>query len=176
MRAGLRDRAQLPFTAKGPASEADKRAVTGPSFRFRLERVRNVRERKEKLAQQELARSIAQLSSTQANLQSAETDLESARAEQREAPKSTLGAVELQGRQAFLERVEARRSAGAAEVQRSEAEVAVRNAELVRAAGEHEMLNRLRERRRVEHDREASRRESNVLDEMAATRRRGSLA
>lgn len=176
MQAHLRDPAQLALTTKGWGLQADKRAVTGPSFRFRLERVRVVRERKEKLAQQELARSISRLSSTQAALQSAEAVLESARAEQRDATPSTLGAVELQSRQAFLERVEARHAQGAQEVQRSEAEVAARNAELVRAAGEHEMLNRLRERRRVEHDREASRREGKVLDEMATTRRRGSLA
>jgi len=173
---GLGDRAQRVLTAKGRARQADKGAVTGPSFRFRLERVRAVRERKEKLAQQELARSISRLSSTQAELQSAEAELQSAHAEQRHAPQSTLGAVELQTRQAFLERVEARRSQGVEELQRSEAEVAARNTELVRAAGEHEMLNRLRERRRLEHDREASRRESKVLDEMAATRRRGSMA
>ena len=38
------------------------------------------------------------------------------------------------------------------------------------------MLNRLRERQRGEHDREAARRESNVLDEIAALRFRRSLA
>ena len=42
----LGDRAQRPFTSKEPVSLADKQAVTGPSFRFRLERVRAVREQK----------------------------------------------------------------------------------------------------------------------------------
>ena len=41
------------------------------------------------------------------------------------------------------------------ELARSEAEVAERNATLITAAGEHEMLKRLRERRRGEHEREA---------------------
>jgi flagellar export protein FliJ len=144
--------------------------VTGPSFRFRLERVRAVRERKEKLAQQELARSLSRLSSSQAGLQCAEAELQSAQAEQRTAPQNTLGAVELQSRQAFLERVEAHRSHQVLETQRSEADVAARNAELLKAAGEHEMLNRLRERRRLEHNRDAALRESKVMDEMAISR------
>jgi|GEM_PF-925624 len=168
--------AQRAVRAKAAASRADKQAVTGPSFRFRLERVRTVRARKESLAQQELARSISRLSSTQAELERAQAELDTAQAEQRTAPHGTLGAVELQSRQAFLERVEARRCQGALELKRSEAEVAARNAELIRAAGEHEMLNRLRERRRLEHAREAAMRESKSLDEMAATRRHGSAA
>ncbi len=176
MESPLGDRAQPPFTTKGRPLGADKRDVTGPSFRFRLERVRSVRERKEKLAQQELARSISRRSSSQAELEHAQAELEHAQAEQRETPRNTLGAVELQSRQAFLERIEARRSRGVVELQRSEAEVAARNAELVRAAGEHEMLNRLRERRRLEHIREADRRENKALDEMAARRTRGSMA
>ena len=38
------------------------------------------------------------------------------------------------------------------------------------------MLNRLRERRRGEHEREAARRESKMLDEMAAARAARSVA
>ena len=129
-----------------------------------------MRERKEMLAQQELARSISRLSSSQAELQSAEVELQSAQDEQRSSPRNTLGAVELQSRQAFLERIEARRCDRMLETQRSEADVAARNAELLLAAGEHEMLNRLRERRRVEHERDAALREGKILDEMASSR------
>ena len=166
----LGDRAQRSCTTKEPPPRADKQAVTGPSFRFRLERVRAVRERKEMLAQQELARSISRLCNSQAELQSAEAELQGAQDEQRSTPRSTLGAVELQGRQAFIERIEERRSQRVLETQLSEAEVAARNAELLRAAGEHEMLNRLRERRKVEHERDASLREGKILDEMASSR------
>jgi flagellar export protein FliJ len=56
------------------------------------------------------------------------------------------------------------------------AEVAAPDAELATAASEHEMLNRLRERRRGEHVREADRREQNALDEIAVTRFRRKLA
>lgn len=166
----LGDLAQRALTSKERSSDADKQAVTGPSFRFRLERVRAVRERKEMLAQQELARSISRLCSSQAELQSAEAELQSAQDEQRAAPRNTLGAVELQSRQAFIERIEARRSQRALDTQRSEDEVAARNAELLRAAGEHEMLNRLRERRKGEHERDAALREGKILDEMASSR------
>jgi flagellar protein FliJ len=152
--------------------------VTGPSFRFRLERVRAVRERKEKLAQQELARSMTRLSDTRAELEDAEASVEKARDEQRSASAAAepVGAAELQARQAFLERVEANRSHRAQDVRRGEAEVADLGAKLVVAASEHEMLNRLRDRRRSEHDRESARREGNVMDEMAATRAGRSVA
>ncbi len=152
--------------------------MTGPSFRFRLERVRALRERKEKLAQQELARSISRLSEGREQLRDAAAELERAREEQRSAAGTpgTVGATELQARQAFLERVEQERSQRELEVSRGEAEVASRGAELATAAGEHEMLKRLRARRRTEHEREAARRESKALDEMAASRARRSVA
>jgi flagellar FliJ protein len=164
--------------AKEPRLRADYSAVTGPSFRFRLERVRAVRERKEKLAQQELARSMSRLSDTRAELRTAEASVERARAEQRDASAAAgpVGAAELQARQAFLERVEATRSNRAKDVRRSEAEVADRNAKLTVAATEHEMLNRLRERRRSEHAREAARTENKLIDELAAARAGRSVA
>jgi flagellar export protein FliJ len=143
----------------------------GPSFRFRLERVRAVRERREKLAQLELAESITRLSDTQADLRSAEADVEQARAEARNAGASgPVGAAELLANQVFLERVEAEQNQRKVELARSEAEVADRNAKLAAAAGEHEMLIRLRERRRGEHNRELARRESIAHDEIASLR------
>jgi flagellar export protein FliJ len=82
--------------------------------------------------------------------------------------------TELQAHQAFLERVEAQRGTHARELGVREAEVAARDAQLTTAAGEHEMLKRLRERRRGEHERELARIEGNTLDEIAArTVRRG---
>lgn len=146
--------------------------TTGPSFRFRLERVRAVRERSETMAKQELAKAVSRLSSTQADLRAAEADLEHARFEQRNAAAET-GAVasgELLARQAFLERVEAKRRVQELELARREDEVADRDAKLTSASSEHEMLNRLRERHRGEHEREAARRERNNLDEIASVR------
>ncbi len=150
--------------------------MPGPSFRFRLERVRAIRERRERLAQQELAQSIVRLSSSEDELRSADSELEQALSEQRDVAATTapIGAGELLARQVFLERVEAERRLRVVELAHSEAEVAERNATLATAASEHEMLKRLRERRRGEHDREIARQESNVLDEIATARHRRS--
>jgi len=143
-----------------------------PSFRFRLERVRVVRERKEKLAQRELADALSRRSSSEAELRSAEDRVEHAREQQRSAvtQPGALTGDELRARQAFLERTEAQRHTRERELRQREAEVVARDAELATAATEHEMLNRLRERRRSEHDIEAARRESSLLDELAVTR------
>ena len=131
-----------------------------------------MRERKETLAKQELARAVSRLSSTQAELRTAEADLAHAQLEQRSAASApgVVGSGELLARQAFLERVEGRRRTQELELKRREADVADRDAQLSTAASEHEMLNRLRERRRGEHDREAARHERNDLDEIAAAR------
>ena len=137
-----------------------------------------MRARKEQLAQEQLARSMSRLSDTRDELRSAEAGVERARAQQRDASAAAdpVGGAELQARQAFLERAEADRSTRAQDVRRGEAEVADRGAKLVVAASEHEMLNRLRERRRSEHERDAARRESNLIDEMAAARAGRSVA
>lgn len=141
-------------------------------FRFRLERVRAVRERKETLARQELAAAISRRSSSQADLRTTDANLEHARAEQRTvaAEPTTVSATELLARQAFLERIETQRGLDALALKQREAEVAEGDAKLASAASEHEMLNRLRERHRGAHDREAARREHNVLDEIVASR------
>jgi flagellar export protein FliJ len=145
--------------------------VNGP-FRFRLERVRAVRERSEQLAQQELAKAISRRSSTEVDLRAAEADLKRAQAEHRAitTEAETLGATELLARQVFLERVEQQRGGYAHELQMRDSDVADRDAQLAVAAGEHEMLNRLRERQRGEHEREAAGRERNTLDEITAAR------
>jgi flagellar export protein FliJ len=169
-RFGFRDRAQE------PSQPSDNPTVTGSAFRFRLERVRAVRERKEKLAQRELADAISRRSSSEAKLRSADATVEHARQQQRTAlaERDAVTASDLLGRQAFLERVEAQRRLRVNDLQQHEAEVAARDAELASAASEHEMLNRLRERHRGEHARELARREQGDLDEIAAARFRGS--
>ncbi|HTU80439.1 MAG TPA: flagellar export protein FliJ [Solirubrobacteraceae bacterium] len=146
--------------------------MTGPSFRFRLERVRVIRERKEKLAQRELAVAISRHSSTVAELRSADAEVAHARDEQRVAAarSGSVSAAELLAHQAFLERTEAQRHQYASELEQREAEVAKRDAALATAASEHKMLERLSERRRGEHDRELARRELGALDEIAAIR------
>jgi flagellar export protein FliJ len=151
---------------------SDNQAVNGPVFRFRLERVRVLRERKEQQARQELAQAIASRANTAAELRAAEAHLEQAHSDHRARAieVQTLNADELIARQAFLERIEAQRGAHAQELQRREAIVAERDVKLTVASSEHEMLKRLSERRRGEHERAASSREQGALDEMTAVR------
>ncbi len=146
--------------------------MTGHAFRFRLERVRAVRERAEKLAKQDLAEAISRRSSTEQELRATEANIEQAHVEQRNAAAESgpISAGELQVRQSFLERIEAQRTAQGRELADRDVDVAEHDAKLAAAASEHEMLNRLRERHRGEHDREAARVERNSLDEIAASR------
>ena len=152
--------------------------MTEPSFRFRLERVRALRERREDLARQALAQALTQRSDSQARLDTVEAHLERARAEQRSAtgPAATATAAELQARQAFVEHVEAQRLDGATSWRTTTARSPSATSDLGHAAREHEMLERLKERHRAEHIRELARRESGALDEIALDRFRRSAA
>jgi flagellar export protein FliJ len=137
-----------------------------------------MRESRENAAKQELAGAISRLTDSQEDLRSTEAQIEQTHGEHRSAisDSNVLPASELLARQAFLEHIEARRTTSAETLERREAEVADRDASLTRAASEHEMLKRLKERHRTEHEREAARRESNTLDEIAIGRHRGSAA
>lgn len=142
-----------------------------PGFQFKLERVRAVRERAEQLAQQDLAEAISRRSDTESDLQAAEALLEQAHELQRGGAAATdsVDPSELLARQAYVERIEAQRANHARELETRESEVATRDAQLTQAASEREMLERLRERRRSEHQQEVARREQGALDEVAAT-------
>ena len=148
------------------------------SFRFRLERLRALRERREQLAQEQLAHSISGLQRSREQLRESQAGVEQALAEQRRATETarTLDGGELRARQAFLERMEQQRRCQEEQLTRSEAEVARSNDRLALAASEHQMLVRLRERRRGEHAREQSRIEGQANDELATIRFRRSVA
>jgi flagellar export protein FliJ len=134
--------------------------------------VRALRERKEQQAQQELAQAISLRSGAEAELLAAEAHLEQAHSDHRTqaVEVQTLNADELVARQAFLERIEAQRGAYAQELQQREAVVTEHDAKLIAASSEHEMLKRLSERHRSEHERAAASREQGALDEMTAAR------
>lgn len=131
-----------------------------------------MRERKEKLAKQELAQAMSRRSSSQADLSVSDARLESARAQQRSAvgEPRTLSGFDLLAGQAFVERIEAQRGMHALELQQCEAEVVERDANVAAAATQHEMLKRMSERQRGEHEREVARLERNTLDEIATVR------
>jgi flagellar FliJ protein len=101
--------------------------VETPSFTFRFERVRSLRERAEEHAREELAREL-----------------------RREA---------------------------ALDLDRQDAEIEARRRVLTEAAREREAIDRLKNRQKAAHEREAARREQIELDEVAlGMHRRGKVA
>jgi flagellar FliJ protein len=151
--------------------------MSDSSFRFRLERVRALRERKEEMAQQELADAMNRLSASEQRLREVDDRLAQAHEGQRGAgAQGALSAEDLIANQAFVERVEQQRRHGVRETRRSAGEVADRGAALRAAAKEHQMLERLKERHRDAHVREMARREGELLDEIALDRFRRSVA
>jgi flagellar protein FliJ len=147
-------------------------------FTFKLERVRALRERKEELAKEELAASLAIRLRGEAMLRAAAEHVEQARGVQRAAAGHAMTVADLQAAQAYLERTERERQSASLDLSRQDAEVEARRMALQNAAREREVLERLKTRRRTEHVREAGRREGALLDEMAITmhRRQGFAA
>ncbi len=146
-------------------------------FTFKLERVRALRERKEELAKEELAASLALRLRGEAMLRAAVENVEQARGVQRAAVGAPMSAHELQAAQAYLERTERERESASLHLDRQDAEVDARRSALQNAAREREVLERLKARKRTEHLREAGRREGARLDEMAINiHRRGGQA
>ena len=140
-------------------------------FRFRLERIRALREQREQAARAELASALGAEAQREAHLLATEAKLIAANEEHREAlQEETLEASELNARQRFVERVEQERQLRERALARASGEVAARGRQLQDAAREHRMLERLKERRRAEHRLADSRRESNLLDEIAGER------
>jgi flagellar protein FliJ len=146
-------------------------------FTFKLERVRALRERKEELAKEELAASLALRLRGEAMLRAAAENVEQARGTRRAAAGEAMTAHELQAAQAYLERTQRERESASLDLDRRDAEVEARRSALQNAAREREVLERLKERRRCEHRREADRRQGALLDEMAINmHRRDGLA
>jgi flagellar FliJ protein len=146
-------------------------------FTFKLERVRALRERKEELAKEELAASLALRLRGEAMLQAAAENVEQARGLQRAAAGAPMSAPDLQAAQRYLERTEREREHASLNLDRQDAEVDARRSALQSAAREREVLERLKQRRQAEYRREAGRREGVLLDEMAITMfRRGRTA
>src|SRR5436305_9331950 len=94
-----------PAQVQEPERESITEAVDRP-FTFKLERVRALRERKEELAKEGLAASLAIRLRGEAMLRAAAASTEQARGLQRSAAGAAMSAAELQAAQAYLERTE----------------------------------------------------------------------
>src|SRR3954453_19135671 len=140
--------------------------VETPSFTFRLERVRSLRERAEEHAREELARELQLRLRGEALLREATHAVSTARDTGRGAfQRFGASGAALLAAPAFMERTERDRREAALDLDRQDAEVEARRRTLTAAAQEREAIDRLKERQRAEHDREAARREQMTLDE-----------
>jgi len=141
--------------------------MAGPSFRFRLERVRALRERHEDAAKQAVAGAMMECARGEQQVQEAADRIARAREAQLDATSAPVSATELMARQAFLERSERAHRATQEDLARREQALVQRRRELTEAARERQAMERLKESRRQDHEREQARLEATALDEIA---------
>lgn len=144
--------------------------VTERPFRFRLERVHDIRRQKERGAQEDLATALGHEADEERGLGEVDATIEDARESFRDVASGggeTLTGTDLGAANAYLERLAGRRAVAVRDLNASRDEVGRRRRDLELAARERQALDRLRDRRRAEHDREAARTESAQLDELA---------
>ena len=143
-------------------------------FRFGLERVRELRAHDEDRAREEFAASLSRRMRDAAQLAAAAEVVEQARAWCRTAASGMTG-QHLIANHLWLERLERDRRQAEFEVARRDVEVEARRQALGTAKQRREVLERLKERHRAEHQLAGARRAGAALDEMALAihRRRG---
>ena len=141
--------------------------MTGPSFRFRLERVRALRERTEDEAKQAFAGAMQERVRSEREVQDTAARVASARDAQLDATGVRTSATDLMARQAYLERSELAHRASQENLGRREEALEVKREEMTEAARDRQALERLKEHRRQEHEHEQARIEAAELDEIA---------
>jgi flagellar FliJ protein len=152
--------------------------VETPSFTFRLERVRSLRERAEESAREELARELQLRLRGESLLQQATQTVSSARdTGLNTVTRPGASANDLVAAQAWLERAERQRREAEQDLDRQDAQVDASREALTNAMRDREVIDRLKERRKADHDREMARRQQIELDEIAiGMHRRGAAA
>jgi flagellar protein FliJ len=153
-------------------------AVETPSFVFRLERIRSLRERAEVRAREELAHELRLRLRGEAMLLEATQAAAAATRTGRDVTLSRTSGMDLIAAQAYIERAERERREAALDLDRQDAEVEARRAQLQDAARDRKVMDKLEERQRADHQAEWARRSQGALDEVALTmhRRNGQVA
>jgi flagellar FliJ protein len=138
-------------------------------FRFRLERVRELRAHAEDRAREDLASSLGAQLRGEAMLLAATHEVDQAQSDRRDGVLAggPVACIDLQAHQLWAERLQRQRADAELAVERAGAEVDARREALVEASRRREALERLKERRRREHRAEMERIEGARLDEMA---------
>ena len=141
--------------------------MAGPSFRFRLERVRALRERAEDEAKEAFAGAMMERVRSEQEVEDAANRVAQARESQIDATAAPISATDLMARQAYLERSERAHQASRDDLHRRDQALEDRRDELTEAARDRQALERLKENRRIEFVREQARIEAADLDEIA---------
>jgi flagellar FliJ protein len=150
--------------------------MIAPSFRFRLERLRALREHSEDAAKEALAGAMARHQQSEEQVRAASERVAEARAAQLDGAARPSNATDLIARQAYLERTENAHHASRHDLHRHNLELAGRRDALAAAARDRQTLERLKEHRLADHQRETARVEGLVLDEVAINSFRGRAA
>jgi flagellar FliJ protein len=140
--------------------------VTGPSFAFSLERVREVRAHEEDVAREAFAASLSVRARGVALLADAQQRAATAR-EQAVTETSARSGADLIAAQAWLERVQRSEEQATLELDRTDADVEQRRAALTTAGQRRQALERLKARQREAHRVKTNRREAGIMDEIA---------
>jgi flagellar FliJ protein len=144
--------------------------VTEKPFKFRLERVHDIRRQAERGAQEELAGALGRQATEERSLGQVDETIEAARERFRDVASGTDAARpgdDLAATNAYLERLAGRRAVAVRDLNLSLGEVDRKRSSLELAARDRQALDRLRDRRRAEHDREMARAEGAHNDELA---------
>lgn len=144
--------------------------MTEKPFRFRLERVHDIRRQAERGAQEELAGALGRQATEERSLGRVEATIEAARERFRDVASGAGKAHpgdDLAATNAYLERLAGWRAVAVHDLNASRGEVDRKRSSLELAARERQALDRLRDRRRAEHDREMARAEGAHNDELA---------
>jgi flagellar FliJ protein len=151
--------------------------VETPSFVFRLERVRSLRERAEERAREDLAHELRLRLRGEAMLLEATEAASAATQTGRDAVTSRATGMDLIAAQAYIERAERTKREAALDLDRQDAEVAARRAALQTAARDRQVMDKLEQRQRADHNAEWARKAQGALDEVAlSVHRRGVAA
>ena len=151
--------------------------VETPSFVFRLERVRSLRERAEERAREDLAHELRLRLRGEAMLREAAEAASAATQTGRDAVMARSTGMDLIAAQAYIERAERTKREAALDLDRQDAEVEARRAALQTAARDRQVMDKLKARQRADHDATWARKAQGALDEVAlSVHRRGVAA
>src|SRR3954468_2266386 len=151
--------------------------VETPSFVFRLERIRSLRERAEERAREDLAHELRLRLRGEAMLLEATHAAAQATQTGRDAALTPASGMDLIAARAYTERAERARREAALDLDRRDAEVEARRTALQSAARERQVMDKLKERQQDDHQREWARKAQGALDEIAlGVHRRGQVA